>query len=90
MKTPREIIDTCSSHYEYWKKEVLNASDSVSRKKAMERAFFWLEAQSSLLILWTIENMNENNSETQQKIFDAKTNLSRKLIDYAEDILKEL
>jgi hypothetical protein len=90
MKTPREIVKICSSHYNYWKKQAINASDPVDRVKAVEKAFFWLELQSSLLILWTIENSHQNDSEIQRKILLARANLNKKLLDYAEQVLKEL
>lgn len=90
MNNPREIVRICSSHYNYWKKEAVNASDPTNRIKAIEKAFFWLELQSSFLILWTIENSHQNDSEIQRKVLLARVNLNKKLLDYAEQVLKEL
>ena len=87
---PRSIIQICSTHYNYWKERAINETDPIERKKAIEKAFFWLETQTSFLILWTIENSNPDNKELQKKILKARANLSKKLIEYAEKVLKEL
>jgi len=89
MNTPQEIIRICNSHYNYWKKRALNSDDPVERVKAMEKAFFWLETQSSMLIVWAIENSNGNNEKMLRNIVKAKVNISKKLMDYAEQILRE-
>ena len=88
--SPREIVQTCSMHYNYWKERALNEPDPVERKKALEKAFFWLETQTSLIVLWTIENSQFNNGEVKEKVTKARINLSKKLIEYAESVLREL
>ncbi|MCD6402943.1 MAG: hypothetical protein J7K98_01285 [Candidatus Aenigmarchaeota archaeon] len=90
MKTPQEIIEICTSHYNYWKKKAIDESDPVERKKAIERAFFWLETQTSFLILWAIENSKIEDETVKKRVMKARANLSKKLIEYAENVLKDL
>ncbi|MEM5776864.1 MAG: hypothetical protein QXJ06_00255 [Candidatus Aenigmatarchaeota archaeon] len=87
---PREIIDTCSQHYFTWKKEALSVKDPEKAKKYMEKAFFWLELQNNLLILWTIEKTMGNDPIVKEKIELAQANINKKIVDYASSILNDL
>lgn len=87
---PREIINTCSQHYYTWKEEALNASNTAKAKKFMEKAFFWLELQNSLLMLWTIEKSMGNDPIIKEKIDFAQQNINKKIMDYASSILDEI
>ncbi|MCX8179043.1 MAG: hypothetical protein N3D75_04430 [Candidatus Aenigmarchaeota archaeon] len=87
---PREIINTCSQHYYTWKEEALNSTDPVKAKKFMEKAFFWLELQNSLLMLWTIEKSVGNDPIIKEKIDSAQANINKKIMDYASSILDEM
>ena len=87
---PREIIDTCSTHYQTWKDEALKANTRQEMNKFMRKAFFWLELQNNLLILWTVENTLGNDSKIKEKLEKAQINLNKKIVDYASEVLKDL
>ena len=87
---PREIVDTCSTHYETWKNEALKANTRQEMNKFMRKAFFWLELQNNLLILWTVENTLGNDPKIKEKLEKAQLNLNRKIADYASEVLKDL
>ena len=87
---PREIIDTCSTHYETWKNEALKANTRQEMDKFMRKAFFWLELQNNLLILWTVENTLGNDPKIKEKVEKAQLNLNKKIADYASEVLKDL
>jgi len=78
-------IALCSEHYKRWKDTALTRGDM----KAMERAFFWLELQTAFIALHALEQ-SRNDIKTKRKLIIAKTNLSRKLAEYANETLKEL
>ncbi len=86
---PREIIKTCTPHYQTWKDEALKAKDSEKIKRYLEKAFFWSELQSNLLVLWTIEQTMGSDEEIRKKVEDAQLNLNRKIIDYANSVLED-
>ena len=56
----------------------------------MKRAFFWLELQTAFITLFAIEKTNGNDSKAELKLISAKANLSKKLAEYAKEILNEL
>ena len=87
---PREIVQTCSNHYNTWKEEALKAKSPEEAKKFLEKAFFWLELQNNLLILWTIEMTSGVNPDVKQKLEEAQFNVNKKIMQYASKVLKEL
>ena len=87
---PREIIETCSTHYQTWKDEALRAQTREEMKRFLDKAFFWLELQSNLLILWTIENTMGNDPNVKKKVEKAQMNVNKKITQYASEVLKEL
>ena len=87
---PRDIIKTCTTHYKTWKDEALRAQTRAEIKKFLEKAFFWLELQSNLLILWTIENTMGNDPNIKKKVEKAQMNVNKKITQYASEVLKDL
>jgi len=87
---PREIIRTCSTHYQTWKNEALKAETPEERRKFLDKAFFWLELQSNLLILWTVENTMGDDPNIKEKVEKAQMNVNKKIADYASEVLKDL
>jgi len=87
---PREIIKTCSTHYQTWKNEAFKAETPEERKKFLEKAFFWLELQSNLLILWTVENTMNSDPNIKEKVKKAHINVNKKIAEYASEVLKDL
>ncbi|MBI2542585.1 MAG: hypothetical protein HYW24_00135 [Candidatus Aenigmarchaeota archaeon] len=83
-------IDTCGKNYQMWKDRALFTNDISQARKALERAFFWLELKSAFVFLHTIEQTKGNDPETKQKLIRAKINLSKKLNEYSKEILREI
>ena len=83
-------IATCSEHYQMWKDKALFTNDISEARKAVERAFFWMELRSAFLFLLAIEKTKGTDSETREKLIKAKINLSRKLSEYAQELLNEI
>ncbi len=86
---PREIIKTCTPHYQTWKEEALKANNPDKMKRFVQKAFFWSELQSNLLVLWTVENTMGDDPDIKQKVEDAQMNINKKIMDYAETVLKD-
>ena len=87
---PREIIKTCSTHYFTWKNEALKAEKPEEIKKFLNKAFFWLELQNNMLIVWTIENTMGKDPTIKQKVERAQLNINKKITDYANQVLNDL
>ena len=87
---PRDIIKTCTTHYQTWKDEALRAQTREEMKRFLDKAFFWLELQSNLLILWTIENTMGNDPNVKKKVEKAQMNVNKKITEYASEVLKDL
>ena len=85
-----EEISLCSENYEKWKGLALAAEDKKESKRFMEKAFFWLELQAAFITLFAAEQMKGKDPILKRKILLAKANLSRKLAEYAERVLKEI
>ncbi|MEM5802119.1 MAG: hypothetical protein QXQ18_01900 [Candidatus Aenigmatarchaeota archaeon] len=75
----------CNEYYKKWKEIALKTLD----RKALERAFFWLELQSAFIALHALEQL-KNDKESRIKIIKAKSILSKKLADYAKEMLNEI
>ncbi|MDI6826573.1 MAG: hypothetical protein QMD36_05335 [Candidatus Aenigmarchaeota archaeon] len=87
---PREIIKTCSTHYNIWKNEALKAETPEEIKKFLSKAFFWLELQNNLLMLWVIESTMGNDPKIKEKLERAQLSINKKISDYASEVLKDL
>ncbi len=83
-------ISLCSENYQKWKNQALFTNDIYGARKAIERAFFWLELQSAFIVLHSIEQTKGNDKEVKFKLIQAKANLSKRLAEYAKGILDEI
>jgi hypothetical protein len=83
-------ITTCSYHYQKWKNLALSAVNSKEANACMKKAFFWLELQSAFLALFAVEQTKGGDPKIKRQLVIAKTNLSKRLADYASEILNEL
>lgn len=81
-------IGTCNERYSAWKNKAMFTNDIREAKKAVERAFFWMELRSALLFLMSVENSGKDNAASKEKILRAKMNLSRKLSEHTKELLK--
>jgi hypothetical protein len=88
--TPNEIVKMCSAHYNDWKNEALNSETKEEMLKYLNKSFFWLELQSNLLVLWTVENSFKDDRKIQQKVAAAEANLNKKIVDYIDSVFKDL
>ena len=86
---PHEIIKTCTPHYQTWKDEALKAKDPEKIKRYLEKAFFWSELQSNLMVLWTIEQTMGDDEKIKEKVENAQLNINKKIMDYAGSVLKD-
>ena len=88
--TPNEIIDMCSKHYNEWKDEALKAETKEEMLKYINKSFFWMELQSNLIVLWTVENSFKDDAKIQAKVGDAEANINKKIMDYIDTVFKDL
>jgi len=86
---PREIIKTCTPHYQTWKQEALKAKDPEKIKRYLDKAFFWSELQSNLMVLWTIEQTMGNDEKIKEKVENAQLNINKKIMDYANSVIED-
>lgn len=86
----RNQVSTCSEQYSKWKKLAMDADTVSGVKECLNKALFWMELQTAFVTLWSIEKTNVNNSAAKTALIKAKTNLSKKLADYAQKTLEEL
>ena len=86
---PREIIKTCTPHYQTWKEEALKTDDPVKMKRFLEKAFFWSELQSNLMVLWTIEQTMGDDEDIKQKVENAQLNINKKIMEYANTVMED-
>ncbi|MEM5772614.1 MAG: hypothetical protein QXL86_00060 [Candidatus Aenigmatarchaeota archaeon] len=85
-----EEISLCSENYEKWKALALSAQNKEESKKFLEKAFFWLELQSAFITLFAAEQAKGKDPAFKRKLLLAKTKLSKKLAEYAENVLNEI
>lgn len=82
-------LEICSNNYKTWKEIALKSKDPQIVKKAAEKAFFWIELQTSFLVLNELEKNMLTESE-RKKILNIKLNLMKKLLSYAKKVAEEL
>lgn len=85
-----EQIATCAQQYSRWKQLAMAARTLPAMKECLDKAMFWMELQSSFVALWSVERAMGNDPSVKRKLIVAKSNLSRKLADYAQKTLDEL
>jgi len=83
-------IATCSEQYDKWKRLALDAQSLPEVKEMLSKALFWLELQTAFVTLWSVEKTCSKDPSVKRKLILAKTNLTRKLADYAQKTLDEL
>ncbi len=82
-------LEICSNNYKTWKEIALKSKDPRMIKKAAEKAFFWIELQTSFLVLNELEKNLITESE-RKKLLNMKLNLMKKLLSYAKKVAEEL
>jgi hypothetical protein len=80
----------CSQRYQKWKDFALSAGSIEESKRYLQKAFFWLELQTAFVTLFVIEKTKGNDPDIKKKLFTAKVNLSKRLTEYVEEVIKEL
>jgi len=86
----QDQVTTCSTHYQKWKNLALSTFDPKEARKCMEKAFFWIELQAAFVSLFAIEQAKGKDVKIKKQLRTAKANLSKKLADYASQVLDEL
>jgi hypothetical protein len=86
----KDQISLCSYHYQKWKNLALSTFDTKEAGRYMKKAFFWLELQSAFITLFAVEQTRGKDPKVKRKLIVAKANLSKRLADYASEILNEL
>jgi hypothetical protein len=81
---------TCTEQYSRWKRLALDAQSLPEVKEYLNKALFWLELQTAFVALWSIEQNRGKDPVVKHQLIIAKTNLSRKLADYAQKTLDEI
>lgn len=84
-----EELQICSENYKRWKEIALSSNNIDEIKKALKRAFFWLELHSAFLFLNSIEKVKNKDEKLNLKLIKAKAKICEKLTNYAEELLKE-
>jgi len=88
--TIQNQVARCAEQYGQWKKLAMDADTMPEMKECLGKALFWMELQTAFMTLWNIEKTRGNEPEVKQQLIVAKTNLSRKLADYAQKTLDEI
>jgi hypothetical protein len=88
--TVKEQIATCSKQYSKWKELALDAESMPELKMCLRKAMFWMELQTAFVALWSVEQVRGGDPAVKKKLIMAKSNLSKRLADYAEDVLREI
>jgi len=83
-------LEICSFHYNKWKNAALAANNKDEVKKNLEKAFFWLELQTAFIALDSVEKVQGKDPKARNKLLIAKTNLSKKLANYANEVMDEM
>jgi len=83
-------IATCSEQYSRWKRLALDAQSLSEVKECLNKALFWLELQTAFVALWNIEQTRWQDPAVKRQLIIAKTNLSKRLADYAQKTLEEI
>ncbi len=90
MTNLQQQIEMCAQYAQKWKGLSISSSGLEEQKKAAERAYFWLELQAAFTFLWAVEQTQGKDPEVKKKLIVAKTNLTKKLVDYADKVWKEM
>lgn len=83
-------LEICSFHYNKWKNAALTSNNMDEVRKNLEKAFFWLELQTAFIALDSVEKFQGKDPKVKNKLLIAKTNLSRKLANYANQVMDEM
>jgi hypothetical protein len=83
-------LEICSFHYNKWKNAALVAENKEEIRKNLEKAFFWLELQTAFIALNSVEKYQGKDPKMKNKLLIAKTNLSKKLANYANQVMDEM
>lgn len=86
----KDQIATCSRQYSRWKQLTLDAQTMPELKTCLKKAMFWMELQTAFVTLWSVEHVRGNDPEVKNKLIIAKSNLSKRLANYAEEVLNEI
>jgi hypothetical protein len=84
----KQQLEICYRNYKKWK-ELAFSSDGIESKKAMERAFFWLEMHSAFFAVGTLEKSKNMDKEDMLKLIQLKSKLVERLAEYAKTLIED-
>jgi len=84
----KKQLEICYLNYKKWKEKALSSAD-WSIKKALERAFFWLEIHSAIYAIGLLE-IRAKTKEEKLQLLEAKKKIIEKLTEYEKTLAEEL
>jgi hypothetical protein len=84
----KQQLEICYNNYKKWKELAFSLSGKES-KKAMERAFFWLEMHSAFFAVGTLEKGRKMDKEDMLKLIQLKAKLIERLTEYAKTLVED-
>ncbi len=84
----REQLEICYKNYKKWKDLAFSLSGNESRK-AMERAFFWLEMHSAFFAIGTLEKTRKMSRDDVVRLIQLKSKLVERLAEYAKTLIDD-
>jgi len=84
----KEQLEICYKNYKKWKELAFSLND-IEARKAMERAFFWLEMHSAFFAIGAIERTRKMSREDVVKLIQLKSKLVERLAEYAKTLIED-
>ena len=84
----REQLEICYKNYKKWK-DLAFSLNGYEARKAMERAFFWLEMHSAFFAIGALEKTKKMSREDVVKLIQLKSKLVERLAEYAKTLIDD-
>ena len=84
----RHQLEICYRNYKKWK-ELAFSLNGIEARKAMERAFFWLEMHSAFFAVSTLEKTRKMSKDDALKLIQLKSKLIERLAEYARTLIDD-
>lgn len=84
----RKQLEICYLNYKKWKEKAIQNAN-LDGRKALERAFFWLEIHAALYAIGVLETKVKTKEE-KKELMGAKRKIIEKLEEYERTLADEL
>lgn len=84
----KKQLEICYANYKRWKEKAFN-NLNFEGKKALERAFFWLEIHSAIYAVSVLESKARSKDE-KKILLEAKRRIVEKLNEYEKTLLNDM